>query len=309
MFLQRAEQHLARQREEVLLEAAFDRHGPLDQRGDLVEQRVVHHRAAAERGGAGRHRFADALTALGEVGEDEALLAQHLRVVRGRGHRERLRRVEAVAARRRAGVGIEQTRGHHLVAEAHQHPVDGAHEFGVARAPAHALGDPQRIERRLHDTGQQRHGRRARLLALEGQELALAFGDAAERVERDAAALGEGRGGARRRALLVEGGVDRRTAALDELFRLRGGQAAHQHGEPARRSVGLEARMCETGGGEPGRDALGERALELRQRDGRQLLGAELEKEVALGGHGAFSAAGAEDAPCSIGKPSASRAS
>ena len=301
VFLQGAEQHLAGQREEVRLEAALDHHRPLDECGDLIEQRVAHHRAATEHRGAGRDGRADALAAFREIGDDEALLAQHLGVVGGRGHRQRLRRMEAMAARRRTRIGVEQPRRQHLVAQAHQHPVHGPHELGIARTPAHALRDRQRIERGLDDAGQQRRGGRARLAALEEQELALAFGDATQRLERDTAALGEGRAGTRRGALLVEGGADRRTTALELLFGLCRRQGAHQHGEPARRGVGVHCAVREARCGETRGDALGERTLELRQGKRRQFFGAEFEEEVAHGGHRASS--------CSIGKPSASRAS
>ena len=310
VFLQGAEQHLARQREEVLLEAALDRHRPLDQRGDLIEQRVVHHRTATERRGAGGDGLADARAAFREIGDDEALLAQHLGIVGRRGDHERLRRMEAVAAGRRTGIGVEQARGQHRIAQAHQHPVHGTHELGLARAPAHALRDRQRIERGLDDAGQQRRGGGAGFLALEGQELALALGDAPERFERDTAALGEGRGRARRCTLLVEGGVDRWAATLDLLFGLRRRQCAHQHSEPPRCCVGLHRAVPETRRSEPRGDALGERTLELRQRERRQFFGAELEEEILHGGHGVFSAAVATGAaPCNIGKPSVSRAS
>ena len=48
MVLQRRDQHLSRQRQEALLEAAGERHRPFHQRRDLIEQRVAHQRPAAE---------------------------------------------------------------------------------------------------------------------------------------------------------------------------------------------------------------------------------------------------------------------
>ena len=39
VLLQRRDQHLARQREKARLEVPGERHRPLDQRGDLIEQR------------------------------------------------------------------------------------------------------------------------------------------------------------------------------------------------------------------------------------------------------------------------------
>ena len=65
VVLQRRDQHLARQREEALLEAPGERHRPLDQRGDFVEQRIA--RSARARPGcvaSARDLGADALAAL-----------------------------------------------------------------------------------------------------------------------------------------------------------------------------------------------------------------------------------------------------
>jgi hypothetical protein len=100
-----------------------------------------------------------------------------------------------------AGVACRAaSRRHTSRAEQHHQPVHGPHELGLARAPAHALRDRQRIERRLHDAGQQLDGVGAPGFSpFEEQELALAFLDAPA-PRRDAAALGEGQRGARRRA-------------------------------------------------------------------------------------------------------------
>jgi hypothetical protein len=47
--------------------------------------------------------------------------------------------------------------GHDLAAEEHQDPVHGTHELGLARTPAHASRNRQRVERGLHDAGQEAH--------------------------------------------------------------------------------------------------------------------------------------------------------
>ena len=44
--------------QEALVEAAGQRHGPLDQRGHLVQQVVRNHRPAAQVGGGGDHALA-----------------------------------------------------------------------------------------------------------------------------------------------------------------------------------------------------------------------------------------------------------
>ncbi len=48
VVLQRRDQHLARQLQEALLEAAGERHRPFDQRRHLIEQRIAHQRPAVE---------------------------------------------------------------------------------------------------------------------------------------------------------------------------------------------------------------------------------------------------------------------
>ena len=88
------------------------------------------------------------------------------------------------------------------------------------------------------------------------------------------------------------------------LLGLRLGQPGHQHGEPARRGEGMQVAEGHAGGRDAAADALGERALELRQRPGRQFLGAEFEQEVPRAHDGAPGAAAR-----TIGKPRASRLS
>jgi hypothetical protein len=208
--------------------------------------------------------------------------------------------MEAMAARVRAGVGVEQPRRDDVVTEAQREPMHGTHEFGVARAPAHALRDGQRIERRLHDAGQQRGRARAGFAAFEVQKFAFAFGDAAERVERDAATVCECRRGSRRCALFVERGVDRWTAALDALLGLRVDELAHQHGKTAGRGICVQRAVRQAGGFESRTNACGERTLEFGQRERRQFFGAEFEQKVARTHAAPLWAA-------TIGKPRASR--
>ena len=110
-----------------------------------------------------------------------------------------------------------------------------------------ALDAPQRmrfgmgscVERALHDAGQQARGRWPGLRALEVQEFALAFGDARERADLDAALLRELES---RPAVglpsLSNAALTGGPLSLMALRRLHGGEIAHQHGEPARRGEG-----------------------------------------------------------------------
>jgi hypothetical protein len=142
--------------------------------------------------------------------------------------------MEAVAAGMAAGRHAEQRRGHDVLAEEHHHPVHRAHEQRLALTPAHAARDGQLIERRLHQCRQQPHGFLARACSGEIQESALDVRDALERLHGGAAALGEGERGARRGAARIEGGTQRRSAALQLLLGSARGEAPHQYREAPR---------------------------------------------------------------------------
>ena len=159
VVLHGGDRHLGRQLEEARVEAAGERHGPLHQRRDLVEQGVGNHRLAAEARGLRRHALADGLAPLVDVGEHLAALVQRRDVGGGRGDAQRLRRHEAVAEGQVRRGDAQDLAGHDVPAEQHQHPVHGPHELRLARAPAHAPGDRQRVERGLHDARQQACGR------------------------------------------------------------------------------------------------------------------------------------------------------
>ena len=76
VVLQGRDQHLARQGEEALLEAPGERHRPLDQRGDFLEQRLADQRAPVQAGGERGDFGADALAAHREIRQHAAALAQ-----------------------------------------------------------------------------------------------------------------------------------------------------------------------------------------------------------------------------------------
>ena len=313
MVLQRRDQHLARQREEALLEAPGEGRRPLHQRGHLVEQRLADERATPVLGRERRDARADQLAAAREIGDHAPRLLEASGIARRRGERDLPRRHEAMAARAVAGGDAEQCRRHDVPAE-HQHdPVHRAHEFRAAAAPAHALGDRQPVERGLHDASQQRGGRGARPDAGVIEELALRLLDAAELGDGRAAGLGERGRGAGRRAIRRERRADRGALALQFLVRLVLGDAAHEQREPARCGVALDLAVADAGGGEAREDAVTEGGGQGRQGLRRQLLGADLDQQVARA-HAWLPAAGAPSggSTCgttvrAIGKPSASR--
>jgi hypothetical protein len=293
------------------------RHGPFHQGRDLIEQGVGDHRHAAEALSLGRHALADGLAPLVDVGQDLAAPVQRRDVGRGRRDAQRLRCHEAMAEGQVRRGDAQHLAGHHILAEQHQHPVHRAYELRLAGAPAHAPGDRQCVERGLHDARQQARGRRARLGAAIHQPRALRRLEALERPDLDAASLREGEGCLHRRALRIEGRLDRRTAALDRAIGLSLREPAHAHREPPRCGEALDGTVLEPGLAESPGDSVGKRSGQCQQRLRRQFLSADLDQEIAAAGaHRVASAVGtalvsawrdAERTPFSIGKPSASR--
>ena len=241
VLLHRRDRHLGRQLEELRVEAAGERHRPFDQGRDLVEQRGVDDGVAADALRRRRDAGADGFAPRVDVGHDLAALQQRRHVGRRRRQTDRLRRHEAVAVGEVAGAHPEYLGVDHLATEQHHDPVHRAHELRLARAPAHAPGDRQRIERRGHDAGQQRRRRRARLGAAIDQPLALG------RCQPSRAPTPRRRNRGRRRARPasahrpVERGLHRRAALLERsvglllgepLRRARRGAAASRTARP-----------------------------------------------------------------------------
>src|SRR5262245_53953600 len=137
MVLQGGNENLARQFEKALLELASERHRPLDERCDLIEQRVVHDRRTAQRDSELLGSLSDALASLVEIGEHPSALAKHANVSTRAGDSQRSRSMETVPTREAITGYAEDGRRHDFPAEEQQHPVDWSHEFGLATAPAH----------------------------------------------------------------------------------------------------------------------------------------------------------------------------
>ena len=238
--------------------SARERHRPFGQRGHLVEHVRVDDGLAAFGLGRGEGAGPDALAPRLEVGAHEALLERG-QVSARRAQRDRLAGMEAVAARHAAGRDAEDLPVDHLVAVQHDDPVDRPHELRGPRAPAHAPRDRERIERGLHDAGEELRGRLARARRPAEEELALVVVEARELVDLHAAGFGEGGRGACRLAGGVEGGRNRRAAALDALLRLAVEELRHLHREAARREVGERRAVRRARGLESGDDAVAER--------------------------------------------------
>ena len=129
-------------------------------------------------------------------------------------------------------------RRHDLAAEQHHQPVHRAHELRIARAPAHALRNRQRIQALLHQARQQRARWQRRVLsALEAAGTRCPWHRARARALR-----APRRSCARSRSRRASGApaasklaMQRRSAALDELIGLCDGEPPDQHRQPARR--------------------------------------------------------------------------
>ncbi len=259
VFLHRRDQNLGRQLEVLHVEAAGERHRPLDEGRHFVEQGVLDDGVSAEPLRGRSHALADGLAPLVDVHQDLAALVQGLHIRRRVADAQRLRRHEAVAVGDIAGGYVEDRRVDDLLAEQHQHPVHGAHELRVAVAPAHALGDRQRVERGLHDPRQQRQRVRARFGAAKHHPRALRGLELLEGVHLDSAGLGKRSCRLRGRALRVERRLERRAALFDRAVRLLLDQLAHAHRQTARRGEMLDAFVRQPRAGESLRDAVRKR--------------------------------------------------
>ncbi len=312
VVLESGGQHLARQGQEALLEAPGEYDRPFHQRGHFLEQRLRDQRTPLHVGRRRRDLRADVLAPRREVGQHVPALAQRALIGSGARDADRPRGVKTMATREMARGGVEERAGHHLPAVQHHHPVHRAHEQGVARAPVHAAWNRQRIQRGLDQPREQRHRALTGPGTQEEQERPLAFIQARQRLDARAATLGERERRTRRQACGIERRVHRRSAALEVLLGLLGGEALHPHGEPpwcckANELTVRQARLVEARG-----EARDEGLLQGGERLGWQLLGADFKEEIApLGLHATAPAAAASAGGTgfSSGKPSAARLS
>ena len=186
------DQAFLRHAQELLVEAADQHVGALDQGCDLVQKRFVFDSTQAfTRIGRGLVELGgDVGAALLEAGDHGAMQPELGGVAVGRGQLDRVHgRLEAVAVRGTAGREAQRRHRHDLLAVQRHQAVRRAHELHAvparqrgagAELVGHDLGDGQLgdggFQRRLQAVGQ----RRAGLHAVEEQCLALAIGGAHE---------------------------------------------------------------------------------------------------------------------------------
>ena len=279
----------------------------LDQRGDLVEQVGVVVELGLLASRLGEQLALDVGAALGEVRHHLAFGEQRGLVGVGGGDVDLAAAHEAVAAGGTAGVEVQHPARHHLGAVQHHQLVHRAHEGGVAIAPAHHLGNGQRLHRVVHHPREHLGEPGAGHGGGVEQRLGLAVQATFEARDRTGGnALGlhllqQRRG---RLAFGVEGDRDRHQLLGDLLRRGLGRNPGHHDGDAARAGKPAEGAV---GGGEAARlEAVGnlggEGFAQARQRLGRQFLGEQF-YEQGFGRHCAASLFCCD----SIGKPSASR--
>ncbi len=308
-----------RQFQELRIEATGKRYRPLDQRRHFVEQLVFDDRRAIEAGCDGGHTLADGLASFVYVDHHPAAFLQCADVCPRARDANRLRGHEPVAVGQVAGANPQDLAGHYVAAKDHQHPVDRPHELGLARTPAHALGDGQPVQCCLDNGWHQAHGAGAGFGPPVHHPDSLGSLELFKLGHLGAAAAREGERSLGGRALCIECGLQRWTAPLDRPVGLLFDQPPHAHRKASRRGVALDGPVHEAGAIESFRDAVCEGSRKRRQGLWRQFLGADLDQEVALGHQatsggeeGTFSfsvRAEKENVPSSrsIGKPSASR--
>ncbi len=301
VILHHRHQRFRRHAQETLGEASGQRHRPFHQRRDLGQQFVVEIGLAVNTRRRRANLLADQLTALVEVGDHVAGIAQRGRVILGRGQGNGVGMVETVAECRRACAHTEDLGVEVLMAEQQHRPVHRTRKGDAGNAPGHALARRQ-LERRLGGRGrQQLVGRRATAGLLKEEILALAGIALLQIGNGNAMARGETGGGLRRLAAGIEGGTHRRPAMLDRALGLALGHALDDHRQAARGGVAARRAVGEPESIERGRPVAHQRLAQCLEFAGGQFLGSDFQQQIAHVAHAAASPS------LHRGKPSASR--
>ncbi len=228
VFLVRAHgghQRLGRHRHECLVDGGHERHGPLDQTLDLVEQgRIVGEFEVLSRGQL-LSTARDDGTALRAV-ENHLGRAQLDHIVGEVVDRERSGRHEAVAAGAVRGGDAADRELHDPTVQQAQDRVQRPDPAKIAIAPAHRLGPGQPADHRRQQLAEQGTHRPALLAHQREQGPGFLVRPFLERVVEPAEPTQE----ARARLL---GGIGARTFALDDAVGLLQRQSGHHDGEPA----------------------------------------------------------------------------
>ena len=211
---------------------------------------------------------------------------EHVQKRARRRHFVRAGREEAVAARQVAGLEAREAHGDDALVEHRHDPAHRTREILARRAPAARLRPRDARDHALEHLRQELR-RIARLHAARGEHVLDALLLAhLERTHVNAFAAGEADGGLRGIAVGVEGDLDRGAAE-----RLRKGLGALGHvlddgDEAARRRMDGYLAMRDAHGVERVRNEAGQLSGRAMQVEGRDLLGADLERERVQVTHG-----------------------
>ncbi|MNF80455.1 hypothetical protein D3C84_627000 [compost metagenome] len=247
----------------------------------------------------------DLRATLGEIG-DHIGAAQVFGVVGRRRDAHVVVGVEAVAAGDPTGPLGEDFAVDHRIAEQHHQPLARTHEFGLARAPAHALGDRQLVQRGFDDARQQADGGLAgnALAEFQLRPAAVDLGQV------DAAFLGEAQRRLGRITVLVEGRLQRRAIEVLGAIGLLFFELLDQHREAPRRGVVAHLAIAQAGGLQAFFDAGEEGLAQAVQGFRRQLFGAQFYQKIVRTHSAASSLASTSSrrSGAASGKPSLRRA-
>ena len=183
----------------------------------------------------------------------------------------------------------------------------GADEFGLARPPAHALGNGQCRQGRIDDTRQQLR----RCLAGNALHVAQLRAAAVQLGYRDATLAGEALGCLGRLALGIKGGLHRGAIHLLGAISLLGIQSVHEHGQATGSRVITCSGIAQACFLQTLFDTVEEGLGQTLQRFGWQLFGAQFYQKILLHYSASLSLAStsSRSSALAIGKPRRARAS
>jgi hypothetical protein len=282
------DQHLGREIEVALLERSHHRTRQLDQVGDLLDQRRVLQQRPSRGGGRPAGALLHSLLAHIEV-DDHVRLLERADVVGRLRELERLGGQEPMPARLSAAPDVGVDDRHHLPAEQRDDPVQRASPHKVDVAPAHRLGETQRVRRSVEHLWEDLRGALALFRHRRDEVLALGGGDASELFGPLPDALGEFSRGDLRNTVL-EAGLHRGPLHLflDVFAHVR--DALYQDRQPPRGAVAPQVAVLQPRRVEALRNVPCERFERGCDERGGELFAAELEQEVS--GHRSSLSAG-----------------
>ena len=223
-----------------VVEVAEDDRRRFGEVDDGVEQFLVFAPARAGDGASGIvEGFADGVLALGVAGQDAGGAQLGARIRRARRAETGAGGQDSMSARGAAGGDAAEFEGDDLVVEQGDEPAHGTDEaLGLAGTPVHVLGPVEGGDLLGDEFGEEIERGAAFFDHVGGEVFALGRGGRGERFERDSGFFGEGDGGLGGLSVLVGMGGGGAEKLLGNVG-LRGGEAADEDGDAARRGEGF----------------------------------------------------------------------